>query len=134
MELLDRAGDTTACGKQQKKGPIRDCHFRGIADGEEGKGLRTCASCCTLACSLAGDCFISSASLSLNFLNILARGWSEAAIGRDKARDKAPSEVRAPPPRRRVARGVQRRAVYVDTGRGRERWRERGESEQDGLT
>lgn len=74
MELLDRAGDTTACGKQQrqKKGPIRDCHFRGIAHGE-GEGLRTWASCCTLACSLAGDCFISSASLSLNFLNILAR-------------------------------------------------------------
>jgi len=33
----------------------------------------TCANCCTLACSLAGDCFISSASLSLNFLNILLR-------------------------------------------------------------
>lgn len=32
---------------------------------------QTCANCCMLACSLAGDCFISSASLSLNFLNIL---------------------------------------------------------------
>lgn len=32
----------------------------------------TCANCCTLACNLAGDCFISSASLSLNFLNILS--------------------------------------------------------------
>jgi len=30
MELLDRAGDTTACKKQQKKRSIRDRHFRKI--------------------------------------------------------------------------------------------------------
>lgn len=42
----------------------------------------TCASCCTLACSLAGDCFISSASLSLNFLNILVR--KRRSVGDDK--------------------------------------------------
>lgn len=52
----------------------------------ERKEKPACANCWTLACSLAGDCFISSASLSLNFLNMLARAGyrSHAGCSRDE--------------------------------------------------